>query len=552
MADEGGGGERILTAFVEFTHKGEQSIFDTAAKIKRTLENEDFQKAATIVFRADTTKVDQALEALGAKWQAQQAKWQAPWSAPAGASTAPGAPNEERVAKLWQQIVQSRDTLIRRERETADEIKQKGRTQADPMEMFASGTILRRVIATALSEAFGESKVAQAAAGIGGILAGSAVMRAGWAIGSQLLNLPGAIGEQIDLARYAKGLGNRSETPAGGAAWNATAGVSRHFWSAGRIGDKNESGDALLLDLLQRSQMRPGKGSDTERAAYAERIANQALMLSLGPNAMVKEPKAMVEALTDLKFGQNTTEAKAWLAQQPWLLDKLTSRYAKRPEYQGMPVEMVRSRVLDASQRPDFAKQWNPIVAEEISNAVQTMFDDPRVSGELKNQLKEYRVSSVWGTRGFEFWRDAGEVQGPDKWYLEARRNLMRNIEGAGGKTPALQLSERATERLAEQKGLSPQRRAELDRYARGEAGEYTALPGLENVPGMPTHAIEPPQAYSFTSLSGLAEQMQIMASQQIDIPNQQLAMQERIATATETMAATSTSPHAPKGVLSQ
>jgi len=565
MTGEGGGDERILTAFVEFTHKGMQGIFDTAAAIKRHLENADFKKAAEITF---TAKADQATRYIADVARAERAERDHSLREASRLDadlsrarlTTMTAEQTELQRQKDRQAADANRSLTRefdmRNRRESDLIKM--RLQGDGqngqmnwIDMFGQGLGLRRIISSAVTGAFGDSagKIGELIGGVGGMLGNLAFLKMAWGVQAILSDIPGLVGDQVDLARYGRTLGQRSGTQAGAARWNEAAGATRHFWANTRD-EKGVPGDETVLGLLQRSQMRPGGGTETERSAYAERVANQAMMLSRGPHAMMQDPSAMVDALTDLRFGSNPTQAKAWLANQPFFLDRLARKWkTERPEYQGWSLENVRGRVSEAAARPEAYPMLQPLLAKDLEGVIHESFNDPRVRGELEAQLKEWRGRSIWGPRGFEFWKDDAELTDAESRWVNRRR---RQIEGKPYNGPGYMgigaMVESADDMTI--RSLSAERRAQLERYARGEAGNWTSLPGLESRPPAPAHSIEPPGQFSFTSLSGLAEQMQVMASQQLDIPQQQLRVMEEIRDRMPDQQKAIETPAAPRGML--
>ena len=545
MADEGGD-EKLLSAFVEFSQKGMQGIFDAAAAIKRALENADFQKAAEVVFSAkggETVK-QQARDMLREETRERDYDFRERMRTErieADANVRQRLAEERKVAGFM------RAEYARVAREYAKEMTAGA---PDPqmtwVEMLGQGFGLRRIIASAITGAFGDSKgpLAEMIGGIGGMLGNLMVLKMAWGFENMLVNLPGIVGEQVTLARYAGVPESRASTGIGGAAWNEMLSQNRHWWGHYRVGEKGDYADKVFQNVIQKLQqvgVPPASAAEEQQRIDAARdYANQAIAMSLDSNAMVKDPAAFATAMMTMRFGIGDEKIKAKLAllNDPQVMARMIARYRQRPEYAHRWTDAgLASLIRQHGQLPDeLPKVYGAVTGDELANVVSQMLTDPRVKGSLERQTGQIRMLP---RSGFGLWYDRAQLQGPKREYVEAEiafRKWKQAQENVVKDHPILGRI-LTTNAYGGQTGLDVQRRYGLtdeqikamEPLIRGETKGFQAIPGLGPTEEMKPHFLTPHMQYGFTSLAGLAEQMQALASQQLDIPQQQLGVLKEI-----------------------
>jgi hypothetical protein len=127
-------------------------------------------------------------------------------------------------------------TSKEREYNLKQELKEKAKVEqetakkepADWMELFGSGAPPRRVFAHMFTQILGESAIAEALGGMAGLVFGGVFLRMGWILGQMLSKLPGEIGkEQGAAARYSAGA---LTVPDKKAYWDFQE-EQRHYWA---------------------------------------------------------------------------------------------------------------------------------------------------------------------------------------------------------------------------------------------------------------------------------------------------------------------------------
>jgi hypothetical protein len=367
--------------------------------------------------------------------------------------------------------------------------------------------------------------------GFTGALASSLVLPIAWALGNAIMNIPKTISEEVDWRRYTQTLGARAASPAGGKAWNEQAALARQWAERFNVGPKNEPGDELIVDLMQKYQstgraIAPGDtAAEAERAKRARLVASQMVGLGLGSNATVEEAGNVARALGDLDNGDVDTARKQLLS-LPWLREKWMERH------KNLGRRFLREKTLDnlLGLPNDALRPGSATTPEEIHNLIQDVVaTDPRVQGEITHQNQQTRIlNSHWAPPGgwmkqfgvpdeTQLPWDAQRYLANAQMYFQSMRERNQTPTDADvstaragwGRAPARGISGLWSDRELE---VTDTQKKMLEDYARGVAGGKVPLPGFDKPDQTPAPANMPSQ-YSWTSFSGLAEQMQMMWS---------------------------------------
>jgi len=463
-----------------------------------------------------------------------------------------------RVAKDFQSYGMPQDQALAAAHEhvaaEAQRLTERFRRLREPLGTFQEGlrTIgqggWRRGTAQIVTGALGGGAMAELIGGFMGGVTSAIALPIAWAIGNALMNIPKFASQEVDWQRYVQSLGARATGPRGSKEWNETTAKLRHFAGQYYLGSgKNEAwGSDAILDMAGQYQevasrrLVPGDvAGEQDRIRYMEQAALNTMALGLGPNARVQKPGEFMAAMADLKYGDTDKARNALLSQNSWIREA----WFKRHENEG-PRWVLEGRLASALKTPqttadNYTRRTGRILAgsrEEIEDIIQhEAATSPYVTGEMRHQTEMFRK---WPRGGWGMLPDVATLQGKERSYVEQLRGLEDRTDTKTGKIkpswfdmPGRRLNPPSFEderkklrdwamseplglglmpkRTQEyHKGLTPQRIAELERLARGEATPSTLYKDSNRKTDLVT-----PSQYNWTSFAGLAEQMQQMWS---------------------------------------
>lgn len=270
----------------------------------------------------------------------------------------------------------------------AEETKRRGGTT--PLEMFGHGTGLRRVVATALSDAFGDAPWAQMAAGVGGILAGSVLLRLGWGIGNLIMNIPKAL-EKGGEMRYQEGMVSAGATaPGEGAEYAAIEKRERRLWSRSGV-DFKGYGNALMM--AQQYRMKP---------LFAEQAINQMALLGVAGGLDPKDIGESSSAYIKMLARHDASSRGAVVGSNRFIADEI--RNMNRAMFGRLSdaklAEMATEGIIGTEDvtRAVFAASRNPIVRQRASYAMGMNYQGALLPGSQQFSPQQIRAAEYeWG-----------------------------------------------------------------------------------------------------------------------------------------------------------
>ena len=373
---------------------------------------------------------------------------------------------------------------------------------------LGQGQSMRRVVSQLFSGAIGgEGGIGDILSGVMGILGGSVLLRMGWMLGNQIIGAPGKVAEQVDLHREAMSLRYRAATQGNADDWRLENRKWSNLAAQFRIGDKNRAGESVF-DALMGVGQKIGF-SPTEATA----ASLKALFLGAGPNPLVSNPEDFA-AVYGRMMRHHDPQAKHALVSQDWLMDAFVEKYRNTNQFRGADISVVRAAVLQDAQRPT-RKGNMAITEEEIDAEIRKRINqNPYVSGMLGGQASEFRGNKIWGRQGFEFWTEK------ERALSLQERGVLRVLEAKLRADPSYTPPSATRHRFEDPL-------MDLARAKRAlRAGDTGGIPGMSGE-DVPAHLLTPNRMFEFTSISGLAERMQMMLSGGDDTAQGQLDEQK-------------------------
>lgn len=387
---------------------------------------------------------------------------------------------------------------------------------------------IRRGVAVGITEGLGGGAMAQMLGGFGGAFASSLVLPLAWALGNLVMNLPKTVAGEVGAQRYAETLLVRAQggKQGGGKAWQEETAKTRRWAGQFWLGNDEKWGDTAVQEFVGAYQMAGPQPKNTEEEMSLARRANlaaaQGIALSAGASAHVKpgDLGQLAVAMRDLDTA-NVDRAREYFMNQSWVQDEWLKRHAK-----GDKPEIALARMQEALKNPQSTytriyKNTGAVSAtsrEEIQDIIQSVSAEQRVQGVLQQQSEQTRMP--WNQRGgMGLFPDVTTLPNAEQHYIEVYKRLLNRKGQLSASQYAQELqqlrkwgSEKYPESLFEAKppNLTRERMAELERYG-GYESDVSSHPALQ---ARDRNAeFRTPSQYSWTSFSGLAEQMQMMWS---------------------------------------
>jgi hypothetical protein len=338
---------------------------------------------------------------------------------------------------------------------------------------IAAGDAPRRMFTKALSHAFGDSAVGSAAAAFGGMMAAGMVLPLVWKISDILANIPGiAMGNLEKRGRLLAGPLSREEA----AGYDVLRRKGEYYWGASPGGDTGYvKGLEQFQNLGVKDVARVGRVMSWAMALSSSLDAGDRAELA-GKYARIMRPGG--GSVEDKLAILNSNFAIELALRENAGADSTLNRGTEDQKRHAMRIAIKQGWIgeeglLSATER----------VARKFKGRVQSETDIPEVIP--GTGLPDIGKAKAW--RGL--WSEISQmISDPPEWLTTGHgSHLLKEQPGFGGPDPTGEFS-------------------------------FGSQPA-----GVPT--------YQFTSATGLAEQMQIRASEQVDVHT---GLLERIATAVE------------------
>ena len=520
--------------------KGYQSDMGAGGSMSATLSgrgtSHDLSQLADAIAPVEARKQAELDKALTEKKAATDAKKSTTSTHPAGLSETEKQEKTERDNILRQQVTEVASRKRLTEKQIAEQVREEKferdydfkldaqlkakAAKGDPekpsaLDMFAGGTTPRRVLANLATDsmgaifgkAFASSEVGMALSGAFGLVGGGMALQVGFAITNALMNIPHAIGAEVESYRYEKVLSQRSE--ALGGEWDAAAGPMKWLFATNKIQGKNGDevrAENIVTDLLQKGQAAGMPVSDAteerQKIRDVSKYTMQAIMLSLGPNAPVQNPGEFVQNIMNMRLDTVAgIKGREGVGNIPAVLDRLVAE--QMTVNGGRLKEAVNQIQTGLTLRPGTAGSISP---EKIENAVNEAIQDPRVMNTFKAQQAENQIELGTARHRYVY-------EGPtDPTYQELRALNELKKMNPNDQRPA---AERDAEMIKSMQGysVSTERLFQLSGIARASHGDVSGIPGLAKEDHMDMGPLRNGLPFGMSGFSELFDKMQLNAA---------------------------------------